>query len=70
MIHLTQEKNLEKIIVFIAETRVKRSPALKRSDYGGGAAEPRGPDEKPVQLARGFPLASAGNGSGPGLMPR
>lgn len=64
MIELRREKNLEKIIIFIAETRVKLSPALKWSE------EPRGPDEKPVWLAGVFPSASAGNGSGPELMPR
>lgn len=69
MIPLAQEKKLENI-VFIAERRVKPSPALKRSSYGRGAAEPRGPDEKVVQLARGLPLASAGFCSGPGLIPR
>ncbi|KAK4829418.1 hypothetical protein QYF61_003982 [Mycteria americana] len=36
---IQQEKNLENIIIFVAETRVKLSPALKRSDDGGGAAE-------------------------------
>lgn len=46
----TRKEKIGKFIVLIAETGVKPSPALRKSNPGGGAAEPRGPGENLVQL--------------------